>query len=84
MPELKENETVNIFLLCFENLEKKYTKESRAVKEGLNTVNDYEVCHRRVLADFIENEFGIFIPEYDIKKENESIVYRKYLDYSNL
>ena len=83
LQELKENETVNIFLLCHENLEKKYTKNSRAVKEGLNTVNDYEQCHRRILADFIENEFNLFIPEYDIKKENESIVYRKYLNYTS-
>ena len=73
----EETEKPKILLLCFENLEKKYTdadnKKYKNCKSG-----EYKKCHRRILAQKIKELYNISIPEYDIKKENEKIVYRNY------
>ena len=31
--------------------------------------NEYELCHRRLVADYIELETGIYIPEISIEKQ---------------
>jgi len=73
-------QTVNFFLLCHENLESKYTEQSREVEQGIVCAGEYQMCHRRILANFVQDKFGIFIPEYDISECNKDIVYRKYGD----
>lgn len=58
----KEAKEVNIFLLCFENLESKYTKkdvEKYGVKEG-----DYKKCHRTIIAKTLLDQYGIKACEY--------------------
>lgn len=67
---------LNVFLLCHENLESRYTKKDEENFKGLK--GDYKVCHRRVLAQWLEKHAGLHIPEWNIAKENESIVYRPY------
>lgn len=58
----KEAKEVNIFLLCFENLESKYTKkdvEKYGVKEG-----EYKKCHRTIIAKILLDQYGIKSCEY--------------------
>ena len=71
-----EDIEMNVFLLCHENLEKLCTAED--VKSGAYKKGEYKRCHRRVIAKYMKDNYGLYIPEYDIKKENEEIVYRNY------
>lgn len=75
---------INVFLLCHENLEAKYTKTSKAVVDGFVKAGDWQICHRRVLANFVKDTYDYFIPEYDIKDENKEIVYRQYFKHNKI
>ena len=76
--EFKKGEEYNIFLLCHENLEKKLKSTDEKVRKGFYKEGEYEKCHRRVLARYVYDNFGIFIPEYDIQECNKDIVYTVY------
>ena len=76
--ELGEDIEFNIFLLCHENLEKPCKAFDKDVKSGVYNEGDYKMCHRRLIAKYMKEHFGMDIPEYDIQKENEKIVYREY------
>lgn len=73
-----EDLDLNLFFLCHENLEKPCKASDRDVINGIYEVGEYKMCHRRVFAKYMKDKFGFDIPEYDIKKENEKIVYRNY------
>lgn len=55
----------NVFLLCHENINRKYTKKDvekswcTDIKEG-----DYKICHRIVLAELLNNKYNLGITEY--------------------
>ena len=69
--EFKERFGKDIILLCHElpSLSDEMSKE--------------HFCHRRVVADFLELENGIFIPEISVN-ENNDITYLKKPDYKPL
>ena len=58
----------NIFLLCFENLEKKYTKqdEVKAIEKGCTDIKagEFKKCHRTILAEILNRDYGFNIQEY--------------------
>ena len=57
------SEGVNIFLLCFENLNAKYTKADEARYDDVRA-GEYKKCHRTLLAEILEEEFGVTSSEY--------------------
>lgn len=69
---------MNIFLLCHENLESKYTKKDEEKYNGEVKAGEYKQCHRRVLAKWLKDNLNLDVKEWNINKENESIVYRNY------
>ena len=58
----------NIFLLCYENLESRYTKqdEEKNLKKGVTDIHagEFKKCHRTILAEILNRDFGFNIKEY--------------------
>lgn len=54
----------NIFLLCFEDLDSCYTKADEKKHNGLVKAGEKKVCHRTILADFMNKTYGLDIKEF--------------------
>jgi len=63
-PDDKNSKSVNVFLLCFENLKAKYTKKDEE-KYSDCKAGEYKKCHRTLLAEMLRDEFGIESSEYE-------------------
>ena len=73
-----EDEEINVFLLCHENLLRPYAHDNKYVKEGMVKEGAYPKCHRRMIAKYMMDKFGMYISEYGVEDGNP-IVYRDYL-----
>ena len=59
--------TFNFFLLCFENLESRYT-EKDAQKYSDVKVGELKKCHRTILAKVLKEKYKLNICEYKEKE----------------
>lgn len=63
-PDSKKSKSINIFLLCFENLKAKYTKKDEE-KYSDCKAGEYKKCHRTLLAEMLRENYGIESSEYE-------------------
>lgn len=66
--EILPKET-NVFLLCYENLNAKYTEkdEEKALKKGCTDIKKGELkkCHRTILAKILKKKYNIDVQEFE-------------------
>lgn len=58
------NHGERVFLLCFENLNKTYTKTDEKKYSDVKA-GEKKKCHRTILADVLNKNYGFNIAEYD-------------------
>jgi len=64
VPTDEKSKSINFFLLCFENLNAKYTKKDEEKHSGV-VAGEYKQCHRTLLAEILKEEFGVESSEYE-------------------
>lgn len=58
------NDGERVFLLCFENLNKTYTKADAEKYKNVK-VGEKKKCHRTILADVLNKRYGFDIKEFE-------------------
>lgn len=56
--------TLNFFLLCFEDLDTKYTEKDEKKYNGQVKAGEFKTCHRTVLAKVLNERFNLNITEW--------------------
>lgn len=61
---LKDLEDKRLFLLCFENMDEKYTRQDEIRYQGQVKAGENKRCHRTILAKTLNEKYGLGIKEF--------------------